>query len=223
MPYVGHVAQLHWPWIRMALVVSCLYSFNHSHENNHNNNNNNNKRSCCSIVAKEFTTNPSKLKIAWLNEINRSMYAIAWVFSRNVFFFKLWYWHLCYILQVIRWIEEHGETFLKKHTGVGKSLVKAEALLRRHEEFENIAQVRWHIHTCTPFQWSRLVTLEKSHQKVFKPQPLKSKLNADFKSVKKKGCPEVVFEIFTVKHKHVNKFWSENYFYQNHFSTEKNS
>jgi hypothetical protein len=44
-------------------------------------------------------------------------------------------------LQVIRWIEEHGETFLKKHTGVGKSLVKAEALLRRHEEFENIAQV----------------------------------------------------------------------------------
>ena len=44
--------------------------------------------------------------------------------------------------QVIQWIEEHGETFLKKHTGVGKSLVKAEALLRRHEEFENIAQVR---------------------------------------------------------------------------------
>lgn len=41
---------------------------------------------------------------------------------------------------MIKWIEEHGETFLLKHTGVGKSLVKAEALLKRHEEFESIAQ-----------------------------------------------------------------------------------
>ncbi|KAK2561607.1 Triple functional domain protein [Acropora cervicornis] len=44
-------------------------------------------------------------------------------------------------LKVIKWIEEHGETFLVKHTGVGKSLVKAEALLKRHEEFESIAQL----------------------------------------------------------------------------------
>lgn len=49
--------------------------------------------------------------------------------------------HLLVCLQVIKWIEEHGETFLLKHTGVGKSLVKAEALLKRHEEFESIAQV----------------------------------------------------------------------------------
>ncbi|CAH3018961.1 unnamed protein product [Porites evermanni] len=52
--------------------------------------------------------------------------------------------HLCMFdqdsSQVIKWIEEHGETFLLKHTGVGKSLVKAEALLKRHEEFESIAQ-----------------------------------------------------------------------------------
>ena len=45
---------------------------------------------------------------------------------------------------MIKWIEEHGETFLLKHTGVGKSLVKAEALLKRHEEFESIAQVSLH-------------------------------------------------------------------------------
>lgn len=45
---------------------------------------------------------------------------------------------------MIKWIEEHGETFLVKHTGVGKSLVKAEALLKRHEEFESIAQVSDH-------------------------------------------------------------------------------
>ncbi|RMX44252.1 hypothetical protein pdam_00005282 [Pocillopora damicornis] len=54
------------------------------------------------------------------------------------------YLHLCMFdqdsSQVIKWIEEHGETFLSKHTGVGKSLVKAEALLKRHDEFESIAQ-----------------------------------------------------------------------------------
>lgn len=49
--------------------------------------------------------------------------------------------NLIILFQVIKWIEEHGETFLLKHTGVGKSLVKAEALLKRHEEFESIAQV----------------------------------------------------------------------------------
>lgn len=27
---------------------------------------------------------------------------------------------------------------------------------------------------------------------------------------RKKGCPEVVFEIFTVKHKHVNNFLPKN-------------
>ena len=59
-------------------------------------------------------------------------------FDRRILscFFFLWL-----AFQVIKWIEEHGETFLVKHTGVGKSLVKAEALLKRHEEFESIAQV----------------------------------------------------------------------------------
>ena len=34
---------------------------------------------------------------------------------------------------------------------------------------------------------------------------------ADFKYAKKKmGCPEVVFEIFMVKHQHVNNFLSKN-------------
>lgn len=57
----------------------------------------------------------------------------------------------CRSPQVIQWIEEHGETFLKKHTGVGKSLVKAEALLKRHEEFENIAQVKQENHFSSSF------------------------------------------------------------------------
>ena len=42
---------------------------------------------------------------------------------------------------MIKWIDEHGEPFLDKHTDVGMTAEKAEALLKRHEEFEAIAKV----------------------------------------------------------------------------------
>lgn len=51
------------------------------------------------------------------------------------------------ILQVIDWIENHGEAFLSKHTGVGKSLHRARALQKRHDDFEEVAQVRHQQHT----------------------------------------------------------------------------
>ncbi|CDQ57822.1 unnamed protein product [Oncorhynchus mykiss] len=38
------------------------------------------------------------------------------------------------------WIENHGEAFLSKHTGVGKSLHRARALQKRHDDFEEVAQ-----------------------------------------------------------------------------------
>lgn len=44
--------------------------------------------------------------------------------------------------QVLDWIENHGEAFLSKHTGVGKSLHRARALQKRHEDFEEVAQVK---------------------------------------------------------------------------------
>lgn len=44
-------------------------------------------------------------------------------------------------IQVLDWIENHGEAFLSKHTGVGKSLHRARALQKRHEDFEEVAQV----------------------------------------------------------------------------------
>lgn len=47
-----------------------------------------------------------------------------------------------FISQVLDWIENHGEAFLSKHTGVGKSLHRARALQKRHEDFEEVAQVR---------------------------------------------------------------------------------
>lgn len=46
----------------------------------------------------------------------------------------------CFV-QVIDWIENHGEAFLSKHTGVGKSLHRARALQKRHDDFEDVAQV----------------------------------------------------------------------------------
>lgn len=48
---------------------------------------------------------------------------------------------LCVFLKVLDWIENHGEAFLSKHTGVGKSLHRARALQKRHEDFEEVAQV----------------------------------------------------------------------------------
>ncbi|TMS17986.1 Triple functional domain protein [Larimichthys crocea] len=48
---------------------------------------------------------------------------------------------LCVFQQdVLDWIENHGEAFLSKHTGVGKSLHRARALQKRHEDFEEVAQ-----------------------------------------------------------------------------------
>lgn len=48
---------------------------------------------------------------------------------------------MCVCLEVLDWIENHGEAFLSKHTGVGKSLHRARALQKRHEDFEEVAQV----------------------------------------------------------------------------------
>lgn len=50
--------------------------------------------------------------------------------------------YICISLQVLDWIENHGEAFLSKHTGVGKSLHRARALQKRHEDFEEVAQVK---------------------------------------------------------------------------------
>lgn len=56
------------------------------------------------------------------------------------------------VFQVIDWIENHGEAFLSKHTGVGKSLHRARALQKRHDDFEDVAQVR---RSPAPLLWSQ--------------------------------------------------------------------
>lgn len=55
--------------------------------------------------------------------------------------------HCFCLIQVMDWIENHGEAFLSKHTGVGKSLHRARALQKRHDDFEDVAQVspRWFV------------------------------------------------------------------------------
>ncbi|XP_062303477.1 LOW QUALITY PROTEIN: kalirin RhoGEF kinase b [Osmerus eperlanus] len=44
------------------------------------------------------------------------------------------------VRQVVDWVEQHGEVFLTKHTGVGKSLHRARALQKRHDDFQQVAQ-----------------------------------------------------------------------------------
>ncbi|KAK7880535.1 hypothetical protein WMY93_032837 [Mugilogobius chulae] len=44
------------------------------------------------------------------------------------------------VKQVLDWVEQHGEVFLNKHSGVGKSLHRARALQKRHDDFQQVAQ-----------------------------------------------------------------------------------
>ena len=45
------------------------------------------------------------------------------------------------LMQVIDWLDSHGEAFLHKNTSIGKSLQRAKSLQRSHEHFEIVAQV----------------------------------------------------------------------------------
>lgn len=62
------------------------------------------------------------------------------------------------------WIENHGEAFLSKHTGVGKSLHRARALQKRHDDFEEVAQVR--ALAADSHTW-KSVTLCMTHGKLY--------------------------------------------------------
>ncbi|XP_016893864.1 kalirin-like isoform X2 [Cynoglossus semilaevis] len=44
------------------------------------------------------------------------------------------------VRQVLDWVEQHGEVFLNKHSGVGKTLHRARALQKRHDDFQQVAQ-----------------------------------------------------------------------------------
>lgn len=41
---------------------------------------------------------------------------------------------------MLDWLENHGEVFLRKNTGIGRSLQKARVYQKSHEHFENVAQ-----------------------------------------------------------------------------------
>lgn len=44
------------------------------------------------------------------------------------------------VKQVLDWLENHGEVFLRKNTGIGKNLQKARVYQKSHEHFKNVAQ-----------------------------------------------------------------------------------
>ena len=45
------------------------------------------------------------------------------------------------VKQVLDWLENHGEVFLRKNVGIGRNLAKAKAYQRSHQHFECVAQV----------------------------------------------------------------------------------
>lgn len=44
------------------------------------------------------------------------------------------------VKQVLDWLQNHGEVFLRKNTGIGRNLQKARVYQKSHEHFENVAQ-----------------------------------------------------------------------------------
>lgn len=89
--------------------------------------------------------------------------------------------------QVLDWIENHGEAFLSKHTGVGKSLHRARALQKRHEDFEEVAQVSRTPHPPPPPR------LNKKKQNINTSNIL---TNQSYKKVSCNVCNESGFSSF---------------------------
>ncbi|KAL3284865.1 hypothetical protein HHI36_019003, partial [Cryptolaemus montrouzieri] len=48
------------------------------------------------------------------------------------------------VKQVLDWLSNHGEVFIRKNTGIGRNLQKARVYQKSHEHFENVAQVSLH-------------------------------------------------------------------------------
>uniref|UniRef100_A0A1B0B9B4 Uncharacterized protein n=1 Tax=Glossina palpalis gambiensis TaxID=67801 RepID=A0A1B0B9B4_9MUSC len=44
------------------------------------------------------------------------------------------------VKQVLDWLKNHGEVFVRKNTGIGRNLQKARVYQKSHEHFENVAQ-----------------------------------------------------------------------------------
>ncbi|XP_055846907.1 triple functional domain protein isoform X2 [Episyrphus balteatus] len=44
------------------------------------------------------------------------------------------------VKQVLDWLKNHGEVFLRKNTGIGRNLQKSRVYQKSHEHFENVAQ-----------------------------------------------------------------------------------
>ena len=47
----------------------------------------------------------------------------------------------CLVFQVLDWLQNHGEVFLRKNVGIGRNLQKARAYQKSHETFEGVVQV----------------------------------------------------------------------------------
>ena len=44
------------------------------------------------------------------------------------------------VKQVLDWLQNHGEVFLRKNVGIGRNLAKARAYQKSHQTFEGVVQ-----------------------------------------------------------------------------------
>lgn len=77
-----------------------------------------------------------------LNKIlNRHFRFLGAVYVCGKFLMNLASLNKMFSPQVIDWLNNHGDVFLKKNTSIGKSLQRAKALQKSHEHFESVARV----------------------------------------------------------------------------------
>lgn len=55
-------------------------------------------------------------------------------------------------IQVLDWLSNHGEVFLRKNIGVGRTLQKARVYQKSHEHFENVVKVSYRCAAISNFR-----------------------------------------------------------------------
>ncbi|KAM9852577.1 LOW QUALITY PROTEIN: triple functional domain protein-like [Aulostomus maculatus] len=108
---------------------------------------------------------------------------------------------------VLDWIENHGEAFLSKHRGVGKSLHRARALQKRHEDFEEVTQNTYtNADKLLEAAEQLAQTGECDPEEIYQAAHQLEDRIQDF--VRRVGQRKVLLDISVAFHTHVKELWT---------------